>query len=458
MLERIREFAWERLEARNTGTGGEAADARRRHAVYYLALAERAAPGLDGPEQVAWLNRLEAEHNNLRAALGWTMETGAAEHGLRLAGAVGWFWWVRGYLSEGREWLDRLLALPGAQEPSLARAGALDAAGFLAFQQGAYAAAEALHREALGIREARRDGRGLRHSLHGLGDARMMQGDRGAAGTVFERGLANARELGDIWGEALFSLHLAMATGDRDRARSRALYERALALARETGNAWGIAYATGGLARLALDKGDTAAAGALSRDSMALLHDVGDRFGLLVGLHALAVVAAARGHHARVLRLAGAGAALQQIAGSVIPPPQQRLVECQVAAARQALGAAAPAAWAEGCAMSWEEAIAYALAPGDSPAAPVPRGTPAPTELSPREREVAALVARGLTNREVAEALVISEGTARVHVAHILAKLGVRSRVQVAAWAAAQHGQHGHDDRPAPAAESMGRG
>jgi non-specific serine/threonine protein kinase len=434
LLETVRQYARERLEA-----SGEAAAVRRRHAGYCLAVAERAAPGLEGPEQVAWLERLEAEHDDLRAALRWALEAGDAQHGQRLAGALGWFWWVRGYLTEGRAWLAGLLGLPGAAAPTLPRAGALDAAGFLAFQQADYAAALALHGEALALREALGDRRGLRHPLHGLGDARLFGGDPDGARALFERGLANADALGDRWGVALFCQHLALLAYVRgDRRAARTWYERALAGSRERGNPWGVAYARGGLGRLALAAGDAAAAGALHRESLAALRDVGDRFVLAFKLQDLAAVAAARGDAARALRLAGAAATLCEVAGYVTPPALRAQVDDVVAAARRALGPAAPAAWAEGRAMSPEAATALALAP-DSPDAPAPRrGTPRPPPqaLTAREREVAVLVARGLTNRQIGEALLITEGTARIHVGHVLAKLGFASRVQVAAWAA----------------------
>ena len=433
MLETIRAYALERLEA-----AGELVDARRHHADYYLALAENLGSRLNGPEQISALDRLQVEHDNLRAALRWALDVGAVEHGLRLAGAIGWFWWVRGHLSEGRAWLARLLALPGAEVQTLIRAGALDAAGFLAFQQGAFAEAVTLHGEALAIREAFGDRSGMRESLHGLGDAYMFLHDSGQATALFERGIANAAELDDIWGQALFSFHLGLLTAiQHGPAATRTLYERALALSRETGNAWGIAYSGGGLGRAALAVGDVDAADTLFRETLGRLCDVGDQFSIPIRLSDLAAIAAARSNWERVLRLEGASAALREARGYARHFVAPAEVDARIATARQKLPPAIQAAaWADGFAMSLDEAVAYALAPADLPTSPAASSIAASSLLTPREHEVAVLIGHGLTNRQIGEALVITEGTARVHVAHVLAKLGFHSRVQVAAWAA----------------------
>jgi tetratricopeptide (TPR) repeat protein len=192
MLETIREYGLEQLEA-----CGEAAEIRRRHAAHYLALAEAAEPELTGPRQAAWLDRLEAEHDNLRAALRWAVEQGEAELGLRLGGALWRFWYVRGYLTEGRERLAELLAAAGAPGQTAARARALRGLGIVAEAQGDYAVARRHYEEALALMRELGDRRGIALSLNNLGDVARDRGDYAAARALHEESLAIGRELGD---------------------------------------------------------------------------------------------------------------------------------------------------------------------------------------------------------------------------------------------------------------------
>lgn len=249
---------------------------------------------------------------------------------------------------------------------------------------------------------------------------------------------------------ALFGFHLGLVTAiQHGPAATRARYERALALSRESGNAWGIAYSGGGLGHAALAVGDVETADALVRETLEGIWDVGDQFSIQIRLSDLAAVAAAREGWERVLRLEGASSALRVVGGvgTFFVAPAD--VDARIATARRRLPQRVhAAAWADGLAMSPAEAVAYALAPADTSESttlvPAPTGTSSP--LTPREDEVAALIGRGLSNRQIGEALVISEGTARIHVSHVLAKLGFHSRVQVATWAA----ERGLLDTPPP--------
>jgi non-specific serine/threonine protein kinase len=137
LLETIRQYGREKLEA-----SGEAEDVRRRHALFFLRLAEEAEPAMLGPQQDAWMGRLEMEHDNLRAALGWLRQEGALERDLRLAGALGRFWWFRGYFTEGRAWLEELLELAEAPGRTVVRAKALHALGVLIHRSADYAAGD----------------------------------------------------------------------------------------------------------------------------------------------------------------------------------------------------------------------------------------------------------------------------------------------------------------------------
>jgi non-specific serine/threonine protein kinase len=190
LLETVRQYAWDRLVEAE-----EAAPVRERHLDFFLPLTEQAGPELQGPEAAAWLDRLEGEHDNLRAALGWSGAHGQVEAGLRLGGALSQFWHVRGYAGEGREHLARLLALPGAGARTSARANALIAAGMLARCQGDWTAARALLEESLTIFRELGDKRGIAGSLRSLGWAAHDQGDLGAARVIWEESLALFRGL-----------------------------------------------------------------------------------------------------------------------------------------------------------------------------------------------------------------------------------------------------------------------
>jgi predicted ATPase len=231
MLETIREYAAERFE-----TSGDAECWRQRHAGYSLALAEQAAPELTGPRQAAWLERLERDHDNLRAALGRALERDQTELGLRLAGALGRFWEIRGHLREGQGWLERALSR-WPEAPAAARAAALNAAGSLAYHACAYERAATLHQEALSLRRVLGDRRGVAVSLHDLGITALHLGDLDRSEALCAEGRAIWRELGDQRGVAISlnsSAILARNRGDHERAR--AYYEESLALFRGIGD------------------------------------------------------------------------------------------------------------------------------------------------------------------------------------------------------------------------------
>ncbi|OGG46571.1 MAG: hypothetical protein A3F84_18045 [Candidatus Handelsmanbacteria bacterium RIFCSPLOWO2_12_FULL_64_10] len=398
MLETIREYALERLTQ-----NGEAEAMRRQHADCFLALAEEAEPELRGPQQAEWLIRLEEEHDNLRAALRWSIERGEAEQGLRLGGALWRFWEVRGHLTEGRERLTKVLALAGTSGRTGARAKALNGAGVLASRQGDYAAARAFHEESLGIRRELGDKQGIAASLNNLGNVSYYQGDYAAAHLLHKESLAIRRELGDKQGIANAlndlgvmaryqgdyaaarsfyeeSLAIRRELGDRqaiaallnnlgnlthdqgDYAAARSLYEESLAIKRGLGNRQGIAYSLNNLGDLAYKQGDYAAARSLYKEGLEIVRELGDRQEIATSIEAFAGLAAAQGEPGRALRLTGAAAALREVISVPLSSADQSRMERWLEPARQALSEEArAAAWAEGRTMTQEQAIAYAL-------------------------------------------------------------------------------------------------
>jgi tetratricopeptide (TPR) repeat protein len=229
MLEPIRQYAREKLEE-----GGGAEEVRRQHASYFLALAEEAEPRLRGPEDMEWLERLEVEHDNMRAALSWARERGEDEVALRLAGALGWFWDSHGHYSEGRKWLEEAMAKANGASAA-AWAKALDGLGSLTWSQGDFDRAEALARDGLKLSEqAGLGGTVAAMFLRRLGWMALQRGDFERAKEVNEESLRLSQDADDKWGiaKALHALGAALHTlGDREQ--SKELYEEAIVLTRE---------------------------------------------------------------------------------------------------------------------------------------------------------------------------------------------------------------------------------
>ena len=256
MLETIREFALERLDRT------EESEARGRHRAWCTAFVEHAVRESTGPDQAEWLERLEVEHDNFRAALGWSeRDHGAPELGLELARLLGANFWPRhGHHHEGRAWLARLLGRPSARTAT--RAGALQAAGYLALRQNDYPAASTSFGEALEIWRELGDTRGLASTLRHFGVVPHHQGDYQRAQAMLEESRDLARELDDPVGVGMSLRNLADLARDRgDAAGAVGAYDECLALARERGDAHEIAYALRGLGHVARTRGEYGRAG-----------------------------------------------------------------------------------------------------------------------------------------------------------------------------------------------------
>jgi predicted ATPase/Tfp pilus assembly protein PilF len=358
MLETIREYAAELLAA-----SGERTATERAHAAYYLALAEEAAPALTGPEQETWLARLEVEHDNLRAALNWSIRGDSDPAlGLRLAGALWRFWYTRGYLREGRGWLEA--ALTGAGTTAVeSRALALNGAGNLAYQQGEYGRAAVLHEEALALRRGLGDTQGIAASLANLGNVAAQLGEYARAVALYEEALALQRALGVAWSIAatLNGLgHVAEQQGEYGRAAT--LHEEALALRRGLGDTQGVAISLANLGDVAERQGEFRQAAAMLKESLLLGRDIGSREVLATGLESMAWVAAACGQADQAARLGGAAEMLREVRGAPLSPDKQAGHARVVAGLRSVLGEeGAAAAWAAGRTLTLDDAIALTL-------------------------------------------------------------------------------------------------
>jgi predicted ATPase/DNA-binding SARP family transcriptional activator/DNA-binding CsgD family transcriptional regulator len=485
MLEPIRQYARVKLEE-----SGETEEIRRQHAEYLVVLAEEEPEAFKGSQQPEWTRRLEEEHDNLRAALSWSLESGEVELGLRLAGAAQPFWAKRGHYKEGRRWLEATLA-KDAQVPEVVRANALRGVGWLALWQADidraasaaeeglplssptgyagvaidlrillgftvtltathladYEQATELFEESLKLSKESGDRWGIAASLLQLGNVSGEQGHHKQAMKFYEDSLGLCRKLGYavLLADTLTNLgYESLLEGEHERAT--ALNEEAAALYREQGfKDARLEYPLDNLGWAALLGGDHERARTLHEQSLILCRKLGNKWIAAACLEGLACAAGVRKKAERSARLFGAAEVLREEVGIPQLPAERVLREPYLATARSQLGEAAwEVAVAEGRAMSFEEAIEYALSEdrSASPASPTlerPLAGGHPCTLTPREEDVAVLVVRGLTNRQIASELSISEHTAATHVRRILKKLGLRSRVELAGWVSSSH-------------------
>jgi predicted ATPase/class 3 adenylate cyclase len=400
MLETVHEYAREKLQE-----SGEAEEVKKHHAEYFLALAEEGEPGLRGPEAAAWLERLEAEHDNLRAALSWALEQEEVELGLRLAGALWRFWWMRSHYSEGLMWLENALAVAGqgaGQGSPSARAMALSGIGEIASHQGDLDQAQEACEEGLKLLANEASAAKI-YLLLSLGKVARMREDYNWATQVNEESVALSKEMRDTWGLASSLLSSALVNHIRgDSERATELYEESMDLFREWGDKQGLAFCSLDLGLLMISQGDLVRAQKLTEESVALFRELGSRGDVSLCLNNLgwiaflrddlskalhlykqslalawetgmytvvlddlagfACLAGAQGDGVRAAQLCGAAEALHEATGYPQDPISQAEMEPYLASGRSQIHEAEWAkAWEEGRTMTLEEAVSYAL-------------------------------------------------------------------------------------------------
>lgn len=477
MLLTIRSYANEVLRQR-----GEWDHFGRRHAEWYLALAEAAVREVRGPSQSAWLDWLQAEHANLRLALDWYREHNDAAALVAMANALGVFWLVRGHLVEGLRWMRIILTAErrAAIDPPL-RADLCCTAGWLALRQGLpdvsrgyaedslvsariearpgqvaaalrllgdiedraahYDRARDLLREALQSYRQARDTTGVADTLTGLAGIAMDTGDYEEAERVFREAIAAATLTGDaiILARAIDSLSVALhAKGDSEEGLRSA--QRALDLYRSHGNVRGTAIAMDHVGKCSRTLGDPVRAWSCHRESLEWRQKVGDPRGMVVWLEAVAALLASCDAFEPAACVFGAAETMRRRGG--FPPHNQEKGQLEEAMRRIHSGLPPKRlakAWARGGQMALPDVIDlafgeadFAVSARDPAASPPATVTPldAPTDrgLTPRELDIAQLLAMRLSDKEIARRLSISPRTVSTHVASILSKLGVRSR------------------------------
>ena len=400
MLETVHEFAREKL-----GQSTEAEEIKRVHAQYFLTLAEEAYPELRGPDQLEWLERLEVEHDNMRAALSWALERREAEVSLRLGCALWWFWSLRDYYSEGRRWLEAALAIEGRVSPE-ERAMALAGVGALAKDQGDYDGAKEACQEGLQllVHEAKEEASEAKlNLLVKLGFVALDREEYEQAKQSFEEGLALSREMSDTWWLANFLLGLAIVPHYRgDSERATELNEESMDLFREQGDKYSLAWCLNNLAMMVYSLGDLGRAAQLNQEAVALFRELGARADVALGLcnlgwitllqddlgraagiyreslslswdagmnkivqgalEGIACLAGAKGDAERAARLWGAAQVLHETKGIPRDPDFLAEADARISAVRLGMGEQAwEEAWRKGRAMTLDGAISYAL-------------------------------------------------------------------------------------------------
>jgi tetratricopeptide (TPR) repeat protein len=353
MLETIREFALEQLAA---DPGAD--EVRRTHAGYFLKLSE--SEPVAG--QAAWLDQLDVERDNLRAALAWCVEADEPGLGLRLAASLWEFWWVRGHLAEGRRWLDDAL-VRGASEPAELRARALHAAASLATRQGAYGRAAELSEQSLALWEELGDVSGTARALLSLGTVAAEQGDQERAISLSERAAELYDESGDRRGHALAISNLGGIALERgEYAKATSLSEQAYGLFETLEDSEGMAFALVNQGFAALSEHEHERALALLRQALRRLAELEFRDVIGYCFEGLAAVLVFTGRAGPAARLLGAAEALREDLGVDLAPAERETHEETAAAIREALGEEPfSAEWRLGRELALDEAISFAL-------------------------------------------------------------------------------------------------
>ena len=429
MLATIRSFAQGKITS-----AAERTALRRKHAEWYATLAGDAKTQWISSDQVRYLDRLRADHPNLRAALEFLLShEETVPRGLRMVTNLHPYWQACGLYEEGRYWLRAALGEYPARD--FDRVRALLSLTWLSSVHGSSTVGQRHLAEARSIASelASDDAGALATQASGM--QALFTGDAGTAVARFESVLDRFRSSGQLTRqvETLSALAVAHAINGDSRAAARC-HEECLALTRERGESWHSSYALWSLALATWHDGDNATARALARESLELKLKLDDRTGIAWCLELLAWITAAERPDAAA-RLLGAAAALWDTAAPTtlraVPDLFSLHGQCD-RRLRDALPGGYETAMDTGRAASFERAMSWAL--GTRPQADEGAPPSPPSRLTRRETQVAELVARGKTNREVAESLVISQRTAETHVEHILTKLGFTSRAQIAAW------------------------
>jgi predicted ATPase/DNA-binding CsgD family transcriptional regulator/Tfp pilus assembly protein PilF len=425
MLESVRDFGLEKLRS-----DGDEVALRTRHRDHYARLCGEASTHLTDASQPLWFDQLETNYHNLRAALDWCLERGEPEIGCAMASDMWLYWEARGHLTEGRR---RFAVLLDAREShDHVRARALWVAGYLALGQTDFEPAKPLLQESLDVATKVGDRGSAAFATQYLGLCRLFAGDFTGAAELFGQALEMHQTIGQP--AAAFTLSdlaaTAMLRGNHGDAIR--LYERALAMTDQSGDPWTRSHSMWGLGVATWLEGDASRAEEAMKEALRLAGEVDVRTSMALCLEALAWISASRRDFERSARLQGAALSVWESVPRRVPEPlQEHSSRCHELTQAALEGERHTRLFMEGRALDRARAVALGL--GWQQQKDKTRGGDSPV-LSRRELEVAELVAKGMSDREIAAELVVAQRTAESHVQHILTKLGFKSRSQIATW------------------------
>jgi predicted ATPase/DNA-binding CsgD family transcriptional regulator len=444
MLESLREYAAEQLASHD-----EAEETRARHAAYYVGLAAQFEASIGLPEERTWVVRAGRHHADLRVALDYCLGAGQDACALSLAAALGWYHYTRGDLGHGRALVDAVLPPTADRYDTAAMsddvmadglARVLIPAGILAWATGDAGRAQDLLLQALEHSQGRDDMRRAAIACAFLGHVARAGGEWDASADWHRRAEARFRAGSNTQGEAWARYDLGLLARDRGDLDSAAeLLRASLRDFRELDYPWAVAWSEWGLGTTLSAQGRLDEAGPLLAEALRIYTEANDPRGVAQCLEALAYVASEQAHYEAAARLTGAAWALRGRVAARLPDTEQARHSAVERALVGALGPQdADRLVHAGRTMPAQQAtdLAIAVASGAAPGDP---DRPHQVPLTPRERQVAALVASGRTNRQIGRVLGISEKTAEVHLHHVMSKLDARSRAEVAAWAVTHH-------------------
>jgi non-specific serine/threonine protein kinase len=437
LLETIREFAAERLCAR-----GNDERLRRQHCDWYIHLASAAAEHMQRSDEDIWLDRLDVELGNLKLAFDWCGSAGGKrlEAGLRAGGRIWRFWSIRNHQSEGKSILERLLASAGPEVEPGARADARYAHAHILRNLGNLTEARSAQEACLEIRTAIGDTSGMSHTLGELGRIALEFGEYATARMMLTQAMDLQKDLGDQWGIARqYNALGSIATLQGNLIEAQALFEESLSISRAIGDRLGSGLELAQIASVASEQGDLMRACALLVEALTTVRAEHDSW-MTLWLDDLARVVGKLGKAREAATLFGAAERLAAAMGDPVTRWGQRRRERRgksISMVRIQLGDSAfEDAWNAGGMLTLDQALDLAIRMADAKSTLGRNGAVARHELTLREQDVARLIARGMTNRQIATELVFTEATAARHVEHILGKLGFTSRSQIAAWVA----------------------
>ena len=430
LLETIREYALAKL-----GASPEIASVKNRQLDFLLQLVEKAEVMMRGNEQAKWVERLEEERDNLRATLGWALESQNADAGLRLASGLELFWLTRGYSNEGIGWLEKVLVQKQAATPGSIAKAMKTLGGLLLFSKERKNLKRIVPvlEESLKLYQELGDQEGIAWVLNFLGIHSAEQEDFAKAKRFLNESLVLRRALGDPWGIAQTLQNFAsISLRERDYTSAKEYSEETITWFQLAGNQRGVARTLVDLADIARMEGNLDRAMLLLTQSLRELLQFGDKWSIVLILETLAVLESEQGNYIRAARLFGATEMLRESIAMELN--QDFEYENKLTAVQEGLSEAEfTLAWGQGSALTLEQVLAFVLNELDpsllSKAAENGFGG-----LTPRERETALLIAEGKSNREVAEAMTVSVKTVESNVTRILQKLAFNSRIQIATW------------------------